>query len=123
MPKKPNIKPGDWTKLTLELEKNEHVRQQVRRIMDPLRLMRGTSEAMSFEEALRIVCQQLAILIEDPEVESCANHGGIQVVRSVRGVGGGGYPDNYSIMLFSAEVYGFQMWGADETKDMGLQED
>lgn len=113
MPKRPTIAPGDWTALATELQKNTHVREQVERIMEPLRLMHGTREVSSFDEVLGIVCQQLAILILDDTVESCANHGGIQVVRSTKDVGGGGYPDNYAIMLHSAEVYGFQMWGAD----------
>jgi hypothetical protein len=66
-------------------------------LMEPLRLIRGTRDARSYEEVVRELAQLVALLELHPEIEQTANVGGIQVCR--------GPMEGYSVMLHAADVY------------------
>ena len=96
------LKSEGWWDRASELMKNKHIRQQVRRIRKAQRVIAGEMNIMSFKETLQVVCQQIAALELNPDLEGCANDSRIMVRRSP------GMPENFTIYLDAATVYGMQ---------------
>lgn len=96
------LKTDGWWERTVELTKNKHVRQQVKRVRKAQRIISGEMHIMSFKETLQVVCQQIAALELNPELEGCANDSRIMVRRSP------GMHENFTIYLDASTVYGMQ---------------
>jgi hypothetical protein len=88
---------SDVFQRTEELRGNPHLQEQVRRIMEPLRLIQGLKDSRNFEEVLGDVAFAIAALENTPDVEQTANHGGITVMRGPR--------QGYSLHLWAVDVY------------------
>lgn len=97
----PKLNSDGWGERSAELTKDKHVRAQVERIMEPLRLIRGTRDVRSFEEVLNDVAQLIALLELNPHVPETANVGGVKVCR--------GPMEGYSIMVHAADVFVMHM--------------
>ena len=87
----------EWSERAQELTQDKHLREQVERIMGPLRLIQGAKDASPFEEVVHNVAQLVATLETRPELQQTANFGGVMVVR--------GPMQGYSILLHATDVF------------------
>lgn len=98
-----------WTQRTESHKNDPHVQEQVRRLMRPLEVIRGTRGVDSYEEVLNTVAQLIATLEIMPEINATANTGGITVVR--------GPMEGYSIHLHAADVFVMRLSPYAEARD------
>jgi hypothetical protein len=100
---------GEWSKRAAELVNDKHLREQVARIMEPLRMIRGSMNTRTYEEIVQEIAQLVALLELKPDVQQTANVGGVSVVR--------GPMQGYGIMLHAADVYVMHMGNMMDDED------
>lgn len=83
------------------LRENRHVQEEVQRLMEPLRVIKGTQSCPTYEAVLNNVATIIVAMQENPELTTSANNSGIIVHR--------GPIEGYTISLWAASVYSLQV--------------
>jgi hypothetical protein len=82
-----------------ELKASPHLQEQVRRVMKPLEMVRGTAACPSFEEVLRAVAVGIYALEETPDCQM--THGLVGVRRNPA--------SGYDLVISVSTVYDLHM--------------
>jgi hypothetical protein len=87
----------DINKRFTELIANSHLREQAKRLMEPLKLIHGTKDARSYDDVVRELAWLVIALEAYPDSKQTACSGGITMAR--------GPMDGYSVHLYATDLF------------------